>query len=117
MKTINGGNKMTTNIKFDSRSLKAKNLLEKFKDYTKEEILDAISRLREDQRELVFNAYGPNLDNPLLRIYLPIEERRRVDSIVHNTLFRYLRINIYQAIPTASAATKKSTIKGSLSLA
>ena len=66
-------------------------LFEIYSEYSYEELMDAISRLRVEDQELLKKAYGEDYTNPQLKLTLPNHEKVSVNSIVYGTLSRRLR--------------------------
>ena len=64
------------------RHIVSKNLFELCSNYSKEEVLDAFSRLDLDKQEILKNAYGENLDDSTNRYKLNSVEKKRVAKLI-----------------------------------
>ncbi len=65
-----------------TRTIQVKNIFERYPDYSKEEILEAISRLSSRDQQLLHFAYGINLTDRTLFTTLSEKEKSNVKNIV-----------------------------------
>lgn len=73
-------------IKKEIKHKDTKNIFELYQSYTKEEILDAISRLTTIDRNILKKAYGNNYDDVSEFDKLDDKEKSRIKNVVNNIL-------------------------------
>ena len=71
-----------------------KNLYELYSEYSKEEILEVINSLTDDERKLLIRYYGIEYTNPKKRLEMTIDDRSKVHKIVNNIIRRRLQNGI-----------------------
>lgn len=68
----------------------SKNLFDKFCSHTKEEVLKAVERIPEDQKEILYKRYGKNLEQTESVEVLTVAEYNKLSHLITKTIRRCL---------------------------
>ena len=68
------------------RVVRIKTIFERLENYNEEEVLEAISRLRKEEQELLYKAYGNDLKEKDRYSFLSDEEKQLINNIVNQKI-------------------------------